>query len=305
MEPTPGQPNSSEGDALCCPPHYGPVAPVLQVRPFWILVAGWSVLSGALASGLMSWKRATLLSLSVAFLLVVVAWLGLFWLSTGSDWVAMLRAGCGRSSMALPALPYTRPRSPAGWLGHRMGRLAGWWKQTFWPLAGPTWVMALLVLSLAVVLSSLLPPRIGWLNLVLVIVVALGVAERRRGSDPLAALPYVTIGLPWLAGYLSFARFRWPALLFGMLFSLSAWGVLRLARRLPGGQWLLLGGQFSAACTLVAVGRPMAGAVVMVLALGQALSCLALRFGDDPRSAARRTWPWLLAAMLATSLPIS
>ena len=141
------------------------------------------------------------------------------------------------------------------------------------------------------------------MNLVLVAIVALGMAQRYRGLFPLAAVALLYAGLPWLAGFLAVARFRWHALLLALLFSLAVWGVLRVARGMVGGPWLL-GAQAGVAVLLVILGQPLPAGGIMILAFGQFLSSLTLRFGGEPAAVARRTWPWLLAAMLLAALAI-
>ena len=302
MEPTSGHEQSAEGGAPKPAPRRSAVVPGLQIQPFWVLVAGWSVLCGALASHSAPWHGEALLAFATAFLLVTVAWSGLWSMATGSDWASLLQGERDRAPVHLPSLPYTRPGSPAGRMGRRMIRLVGWWRETFWPTAGSSAVMIFLSVALAVLLSILLPSRVRWLNLALVAPMALGMIQRRRSRAPLAAQALLFVGLPWLAGYFPFSVFRWHALLLSLFFSLSVWGVVRVARGMVGGSWLLHGGQLSVAVMLVILRQPLAAGGIVLLAFGPLLSWLTQRLGGDPPAVARRTWPWLLAAMLVASL---
>ncbi len=301
MESISGTDQATEGDGAA-EPHRHVVIPV-QIQPFWILVGAWSVLCGALATNPLRWYGETFLSLAFALLLVTVAWAGLWIMVTGTGWVSLLR-GRALSPAALPILPYTRPDSPAGRLGQGLSHRIGWWREAFWPAAGPISVMCLLAVFLATVLSLLLPVPVWWLNLALVAIVAMGVAQRYRGRTPLAAQALLYAGLPWLAGFLALSRFRWHALLLALLFTLAVWGVLRVARGMAGGPWLLHGAQVGVAVLLVILGQPLPAGGIVILAFGQFLSSLTLRFGGEPAAVARRTWPWLLAAMLLAALAI-
>jgi hypothetical protein len=177
-------------------------------------------------------------------------------------------------------------------------RLVIWWSEAFWPTAGPAAVGFLLAVLLACVLSLLLPRPVRWLNVALAGVVALGLVRRGRDRAPVAAQSLLCVGLPWLTGYLAFAGFQWHAVAFALLFSLAAWGMLRVAQGQAAWLWLLNGGQVMVAALLLVLKQPLAAGGVAILVLGQILSHLALRFGGDPRGVVRRTWPWLLAAML-------
>jgi hypothetical protein len=157
---------------------------------------------------------------------------------------------------------------------------------------------------LATVLSLLLPLPVRWLNLALAAVIALGVVRRHRGHTPLAAQALLYTGLPWLAGFLALATFRWHALLLALLFALAVWGVLREAWGVASGPWLLHGAQVGVAVLLIILGRPLYAGGIMALALGQILSSLTRRFGGEPAAVAHRIWPWLLAAMLVAALAI-
>ena len=301
MESISGPDQTAESDGASAPRRQA-VAPV-QIHPFWTFVGGWSVLCGALATNSLHRRGEDLLALAFALLLVTVAWAGLWIMVTGTDWVRLLRVRA-LSPAALPTLPYTGPDSPAGRLGQGLSHLIGWWREMFWPAAGQISVMCLLALFLAAVLSLLLPLPVRWLNLALAAVIALGVVRRHRGHTPLAAQALLYTGLPWLAGFLALATFRWHALLLALLFALAVWGVLRVARGMAGAPWLLHGAQVGVAVLLVTLGQPLFAGGIMALAFGQILSSLTLRFGGKPATVAHRTWPWLLAAMLVAALAI-
>ncbi|HNS52199.1 MAG TPA: hypothetical protein PKO09_13580 [Anaerolineae bacterium] len=302
MEAFPGLEKPGTGSAPTEATGRYEIKPALQAFPFWTLVGGWSVLCGALATNPLHWRGEIFLIQAIAFLLVTASWAGLWTLASGIDWAFLLHRKPDRLHAPLPVLPYTRPGSPAGRLARRLGPMAGWWVEVFWPVAGPSFVLILLAALSAAILSLLLPPRVWWLDLALVALVALGMIQRRRGLVPLAAQAFLGLGLPWLAGYLAVARFSWPALLIALVFSLAAWGLLRVERRMAGGTWLLHGGLLGAAALLVILRQPLAAGGTALLAFGPALSGRTLGSEEKSAGVSRRIWPWLLAAMLVASL---
>jgi hypothetical protein len=278
------------------------IVPGIPIRPFWTFVGGWSVLCGVLASNPLRWNGQLFLGLAIVFLLVTLAWAGLWALATGSDWPPSLAGG--RGGAVLPVLPFTHPHSPAGRLGRGLSVLVGWWRGTFWPAASSITVGCLVAALLAAVLSLLLPPSLRWLHLAVAGLVALGITQRHRGHTSLAGQSLLFVGLAWTAGNLAFARFHWPSAALALLFSLAVWGVLRVAQGQLAWLWLLHGAQVIVAVLLLTLKQPLAAGGIGILLLGQIVSHLTLRFGDDPRRVAQRTWPWLAAAMLVAAWAI-
>jgi hypothetical protein len=132
----------------------------------------------------------------------------------------------------------------------------------------------------------------------------LGLVWRRHGREALAGAALVQVGLGWLAGHLAFAEPAWPSLLMALFFTTAVWGGLRLAGGLRGGLLLLNGGQAAAAALLVVQKQPLAAGAVGLLLLGQVAFQPGLGLGDDMARVFRRTWPWLLAAMLLSALAL-
>ena len=304
MDAIPSAEQTAEVDPQPAVPSRRTIVPGFQIQPFWTFVGGWSVLCGVLASNQLRWNGELLLALAIAFLLVTLAWAGLWNLATGNDWVHVLSESRSTSRAVLPVLPFTHPHSPAGRLGRGLTVLVGWWRETFWPAAGSIAVGCLVAALLAVVLSLLLPPSLRWLNVAVAGLVALGIAQRHRGHTSLAGQSLLFVGFAWMAGYLAFARFHWPSAALALLFSLAAWGVLRVAQGRTGWPWLLHGGHVIVAVLLLTLKQPLAAGGVGILLLGQVISHLTLRFGEDPRRVAQRTWPWLAAAMLVAAWAI-
>ncbi len=283
-------------------------------RPFWGWLGGWAVLCGALTSNQIRWQGETLLSLALVLLLVELAWSALWDLAVGTDWFRPVSDGWPPEDFASAAsLPYTLPGSPGGRIARGVGRFAAWWRVSFWTAAGPALLGLLGAALLTVVLGVLLPERLLPLNAALVALIGLGIAQRLRGREPLAAAALTRVGLSWLAAHAVFAEMGTASLVLALAFALAAWGNLRLASGLGRGLWLLNTGQAIAVIVLIWLKQPLVAGAAGLLFFGQLAMQPALRYGEgmdpageDGRAAvSRRTWPWLLALMLvaAVSLP--
>jgi len=274
-------------------------------RPFWGVMGIWAALCGALASNRVGWQGDDLLTLALVLLLADLGWGSLWDLATSTDWFRIATEGWPPSHPASVAtLPYTQPNSPGGRLARGLGQVRGWWRETFWPAAGPSLLGLLAAIVLTAVLTLLLPERLRPLNAMLVALIGLGLLQQRWGRAPLAGEAFVQVGLSWLAGHLAFAEMGWPSLALALAFVLAIWGCLRLARGLRGGLWLLNGGQVVGAALLAGLKQPLAAGAVGLLIFGQVALQLVLNQDGDPAQIARRTWPWLMAAMLVAALVV-
>lgn len=243
--------------------------------------------------------------LGLVLLLADLAWGSLWDLATGTEWFQILAEGWPPERPAsLVALPYTQPNSPGGRLVRGLSRVLGWWRETFWPAAGPSLLGVLAALLLAVILTLLLPERLRPLNAMLAALIGLGLVQRCRGRAPLAADSFVQVALGWLAGYLVFAEVNWPSLTLALSFALAVWGSLRIERGLWGGLWLLDGGQVIAAALLIGLKQPLAAGAVGLLLVGQIAFQLVLHPGGESAPITRRTWPWLMATMIVAALAV-
>ncbi|MEJ2733827.1 MAG: hypothetical protein P8189_09725 [Anaerolineae bacterium] len=273
-------------------------------QPFWGWIGAWAVLCGALASNSLRWEAEALLALALTLLLAELAWGSLWDLAVGTAWFRPLAEGWPPSRAApAAALPYTQPGSPGGRLALRLGRLAAWWRASFWPAAGPALLGLLAALILTAVLALLLPNRLRPLYAALAALGGLGVVQRRRGRDPLAAQALVRVGLSWLAGHAALSEVGVASVVLGLAFSLAAWGLLRLGAGLGRGLWLLNGGQIVEVAVLVGVRQPVAAGVAGLLLFGQVAMQPALLYGGGlaHQTISRRSWPWLVAAMLVAA----
>lgn len=273
-------------------------------RPYWGVMGAWSVLCGALASNGLRAEGQDLLALALVLLLADVAWGSLWDLASGTDWFGSLATGWPpRRPAGLRGLPYTRRRAPAGRLLRATNHLLGWWRESFWPQSGGALLALLAAALLAAVLTLLLPDALRPLNAIVVALLGLGVAARRHGRELLAGEALASVGLGWLAGHLAFAPAEGTSVLLALFLAVAAWGGLRLARGLRGALLLLNGGQVAAIALLAAVKQPLPAGLLALLLLGQA--ALQPSLGETgPAIVARRTWPWLMAAMFVAGLAV-
>jgi hypothetical protein len=277
-------------------------------RPFWGVMGLWAVLCGALASNQVQGNadvgavRADLLVLGLVLLLADLGWGSLWDLIVGTSWRSLWIDGWPPAQAAsLINLPYTQPTSPGGRLFRRMNRLAGWFRETLWPEAGPALLGVLAAAALAIVLTLLLPPRLLFLEAALLGLVGLGLVQHWRGRAALAPHAFVLVGLGWMAGHAAFAEVSRASLLLALAFSAAAWGSLRVASELKWGLWLLDSGQVAMITLLFVWRKPLAAALAGLFLFGQILLQPLVHAGSDPARIMRRTWPWLMAAMLVAA----
>ena len=273
-------------------------------RPFWGWMGSWAVFCGALASNQLRWQGDILLDFVLILLLVELGWGSLWELAVGTDWFRPLADGWPPSRPTSPlALPYTQPQSPSGRLARGLGRLAGWWREAFWPAVGAALLGLLAAALLTVVLALILPTNLRPLFAALVALIGLGMVQRRRGRQPLAAQSLERVGLGWLAGYTVLAGMEIAPLVLALSFALAAWGILRVAEGRPRGLWLLNGGQVIAVVVLLVLKQPVAAVIVGLFLFGQVAMQPSLRYGQGAvhLTVGRRTWPWLMLVMLVAA----
>lgn len=274
-------------------------------RPFWGGAGIWAVLCGALASSGLRWDGDGLWTLVLVLLLTELGWGSLWDLVANGRWQQTLaESRPPRRRGATPGVPYTLPGSPAGRLFGGLGRLAAWWRESFWPAAGGAMLGSMAATVLVLVVSLLLPGSLRLLNAALAALIGLGLWQQRRAKMPLLAGAVVQVGLGWLAGHLAFAPVSGASLLLALSFALAVWGGMRLKLGLSGAVWLLDGGQVVVVAILAALKQPLAAFAGGMLLLGQAAMQPGLDGVQDRERVFRRTWPWLMAIMLVAALAL-
>jgi hypothetical protein len=270
------------------------------------LVGIWAVLAGAWASGQWRWQGDRLLTLALVLLLAELAWGSLWDLAAGTDWFRPLADGWS-AARPIPwrGLPYTLPHSPGGRLARGLGRLAGWWRDVFWPEVGPALLGLAAAAGLTAVLALLLPSRLRLLQAALVALLGLGLFQKRRGKEVLAGQAVAQVGLGWLAGHLAFGELSMVSAALALAFSAAVLGALQIQAGQRRGAALLNGGYLAVAALLVALEQPLAGGAVGLLALVPLALQPSLAAGAPPAEVARRSWFWLLGAMLVAALAVA
>ena len=252
--------------------------------------------------------------------LVGLGWGTVWALAIGTDWARGRRSesdgqrleGSEQTSGERPdlgrgALPYTRAGSPASRIGQAAARLAEWWRLKVWPEFRPEVLGLLPALALIGVLALILPTQFLAADAALAGLVGLGLVWRRRQRDPLACAALAAVGLPWLAGHLAIEPLSSPSVALAMCFSLAAWGLLRLRAggvTGRGGVWLLNGGQVLGLALLAAGKQALVAGALGLLLFGQVALQPSLSWGAAGSLIARRTWPWLMAAMLLAGVAV-
>ena len=254
------------------------------VRPYWGWLGSWAVLCGALASNELRWDGEVLLNLGLVLLLVELGWGTLWDLAVGTGWFRPLADDWPPEQFAPAAsLPYTLPQSPGGRIARGLGRFGAWWREAFWPAAGPALLGLLAALLLVVILTVLLPEGLRPLNAVLAALIGLGIVLRWRGKEPLAAQALTRVGLGWLAAHAVLGEMGTASLVLALAFALAAWGNLRLAAGLPRSLWLLNAGPVIAVSVLIMLKQPVVAAVAGLLFSGQVAMQPSLRYSVEAR----------------------
>jgi hypothetical protein len=266
------------------------------------------VLCGALASNQLRWDGEVLLNLGLVLLLVELGWGTLWDLAVGTGWFRPLADDWPPQDFAPAAsLAYTLPASPGGRIARGLGRFGAWWREAFWPAAGPALLGLLAALLLVVILTLLLPDGLRPLSAVLAALIGLGIVLRWRGKEPLAAQALARVGLGWLAAHVVLGEISTASLVLALAFSLAAWGNQRLAAGLKRSLWLLNAGSVVAIAALIMLKQPVVAVAAGLVFSGQVAMQPSLRYSENAVHSivSRRTWPWLMLLMLiaAWALP--
>jgi len=262
---------------------------------------GWTTLCGVVASGGFGWEGEGFLRLALLLLLVDGAW-GTLWAALGStNWATPLRRWRNwRYGDLTRRLPYTLPGSPGDRASRWLGQLHVWWRDVLWPACGPAVSAIVVALPVTAVLGALLGQKLLLLSAAAFAVMQLGVAwEGGRGKVAPGWDGAVAVTLPWLAGHVAFGPLTLSSAGLALAFAL-AWG----AAWRSGSRWgraLGIGAQLLAVALLVALYRPLAAGLLLLLLAPQLALLPWLRRGLPASWPVRHTRPWLMAAMLVAA----
>ncbi len=283
------------------------VQPAAQVHLPGV-VGPWAALCGVLAAAKWQQHASDLITLFFVVILVTLGWGTVWHLVTTTDWFGVWAARRPLTQVvAGRGLPYTQIHSPAGQMGCWICVLTKWWRETFWPQLGSPAMGLLAAVALIGASLLILPARLGPLHLAFAALVGLAIVRQRRGRGFPFGESLAGAGLGWLAGHLAFGEMQWASLALALCFALCAWGALRVGSGLAVGRawgWLLNGGLVLGGAVMVAAKQPLAAVGVGLALFGQVALQLSLSQGGDPGSMVRRTWLWLMAAMVVAALAI-
>lgn len=256
----------------------------------WRIAAGWTVLTGLLASGLtLDELSARVMTVGLLFLLADPLWGSIWGLMSAPESLPSTRRGSTRSRVWLP---YLRTGSPAA-------RLLG--------MDGPSVLAhifrgALPAILLALVISALLHPAALWLTFLFVGVSTVGWLHQHLRAIPLGLLVAVAaVVLPWLLVVLALGEVKNPngQVVLAGLWALHMWGASS-AQSAPDQPW---------GVALLAAAQLGMGILLVVLQLPLWLFFLVLTFLPTwiaiyRRETLERVEIWWLIALLLSGLAL-
>jgi hypothetical protein len=270
----------------------------------WVVPA-WATLCGAVSSGRLALSSAP--TLTLVTLLVEAGW-GTVWgaLAT-TDWAALLQGWNSWQGSDDPlSIPYTTPGSTGQRFGRWIAQLRSWWRNDPSPGQRSAIGTAIVGAAASVAFAIAIGPDILMLTLAGLALMQMAVLMNRgRGSAVAAWDAVLRLGLPWLAGHLTFEVLSLPSIALAIVFSLAVSGMGITRRWWAYALWI--GGQVLATAVLVYLRLPL---VVLLLALFLVPQWLLVVWlvpqevdrGQDQW--AHRAWPWLAAGMLVAALAL-
>ena len=275
----------------------------LDVRPtrtLTLLGPAWAALCGAIASGGLTLRGQTLLTLILIIMLCdafLGAWRAL-WLQ--SDW--------------RPALGHTLSSS-GRWLrvDHSGFLLTRWWdalgrwmkylREIIWPIIESEMIGMIIAGILALSTAVVLGMQTFWFT---VLAMLLSLIEAQVGSARGAGLRAVCeIALPFHIAQSAFGFFSWSSLAFSVLFTLVYRALLGLAttRQMSWIRWSNFA-QLGVVAMLLVRNSPIGAGVVGMGLLAQVLWQARLLYDRDGNGYARRVQSYVLVAMLIAAISL-
>jgi hypothetical protein len=225
----------------------------------------------------------------------------------------------------LSLFPYTQRGSPSHRLAHRLGQLRYWWQNILRPEAGREFATLVAALGLALLLGAALGRNMFALVLLSITLSWLTVLSHKRdvgksiAQGPTGHSGFVTLwhavgefGIPWLMGATIMGGLSRPAILLGMCYTITYFGLTHYAKN-----FILIGtGQATAALLLAGLRHPLtAGAMAIFLMPQWGLHVWAaqpniqpLRQGLRPATSdiyLRTVQPFIILSMLIAVLTIA
>lgn len=306
----------------------------LARRDTWF-TAAWAAMCGAVASGGLTWRRETAMTLALTLFLAdplmgaVCSALGRLPSPLPPSQIGSSNPGKPTAAM-LPLPRFGLPGALLHRLRHALRRAVAWPLTLLRPpmlpaLAGVgVGLLAAMVIALILGSSVTLIVSLG-LGLALLRLILLG----RRSVESPWQRGLLEVGLVWLLGFVAlydvtvfppggfyhipawqwrlWERYGWEPLAVALLYTVaySAWLALRGSRWRSAKLWLLNAAQMVVVGLLAAQRRPLLAAAAALLLLGQMLFQPWLRVGQGPLWYWRGTQFLLMASLLAASLALA
>lgn len=161
----------------------------------------WAALAGALTVMQQAWDTGDLLPLFLALLLADPL-LGGFWAAAVTpDWFGPWQQKMVAVT-SIPRLPYILPDSPAQRLLSHLAIAIAHWRQVVWPRLGASFLQAVFLLGISLVIAAALGLKVMLLVLAGMALAILHSILKRLHGDGLTGLPALYhFGLAWLVGY--------------------------------------------------------------------------------------------------------
>ncbi len=277
----------------------------LDVRPtrsLTLLGPAWAAICGAIASGGLTLRWQTLLTLILIVMLCdafLGAWRAL-WLQ--SDWRPALGHTLASSSRWLHA-PGDSSRFVLARWSSRVSRWTRYLREIIWPIIESEMIgmiiAAILALSAAVVLGT-------QTFLLTAFAMILSLIEGQIGTPRGAGLRATSeIALPFHIAQSAFGFFSWSSLVFSILFTLVYRSLLGLAttRQMNWIRWSNFA-QLGVVWLLLLRNSPIGGGLVAMGLLAQVLWQARLLYDRDGNGYARRVQSYILVAMLIVALSL-
>lgn len=277
----------------------------LDVRPtrtLTLLGPAWAAICGAIASGGLTLRGQTLLTLILIVMLCdafLGAWRSL-WLS--SDWRPALGHTIASSARWLHAPGEASQFILIRW-SNRISRWVQYLREIIWPIIESEMIgmliAGILALSAAVVLGTPTFLLTGFAMLLSLIEGQIGTA---RGAGLRAICE---IALPFHIAQSAFGFFSWSSLVFSVLFTLVYRALLGLAttRQMNWIRWSNIA-QLAVVWLLLMRSSPIGGGLVAMGLLAQVLWQARLLYDRDGNGYARRIQSYILVSMLIVALSL-
>jgi hypothetical protein len=279
----------------------------LRLQPADLFLApgpAWSVLCGAIASGRFTLRPENLLPFLLS-LFLVDAMMGTLWeLAVTVDWLHFWRSRLPSFATAPRLLlPYTLQGSPSYRMAGRLEVFKAWWRDTFWPELGVTWLASLL---LAIVLAAILGQSVLSLMLICLVLALIAGVIRLRGGSISGLQALFAVGMSWLIGNAALGPIGWTSVAVGLCYTVVYYAYLIMTGGDQRPVWHLLNwAQLTVVALLVALRQPVWGVCIGLFLVPQKLLQIEPAQGAPTTWYLERTRVLVMGSMVVAALAVS